>query len=160
MKSQTDNISPEAKTSKGIAYDSRWMIISAIALTLFLFCLEGTSEMYLRLIAGQSLLPLQNESASSGDEACERYFSARIPFDPTVKEPRPLLFRKKERSSQTQSPVTPCTDPDSCCPAPRIPGWRARSPLRSDAHEDASPFPPFSPDPGEQCAPSAHFPSC
>lgn len=126
----------------------------------FLFCLEGTSEMYLRLIAGQSLLPLQNESASSGDEAYERYFSARIPFDPTVKEPRPLLFRKKERSSQTQSPVTPCTDPDSCCPAPRIPGWRARSPLRSDAHEDASPFPPFSPDPGEQCAPSAHFPSC
>ena len=44
MKSRTDNISSEAKTSKGIAYDSRWMIISAIALALFLFSLEGRAK--------------------------------------------------------------------------------------------------------------------
>ena len=45
MKSRTDNISSEAKTSKGIAYDSRWMIISVIVLTLFLFCLEGRAQL-------------------------------------------------------------------------------------------------------------------
>ena len=45
MKSRTDNISSEAKTSKGFAYDSRWMIISAIALALFLFRLEGRAQL-------------------------------------------------------------------------------------------------------------------
>ena len=45
MKSRTDNISSEAKTSKCIAYDSRWMIISVIVLTLFLFCLEGRAQL-------------------------------------------------------------------------------------------------------------------
>ena len=63
MKSRTDNISSEAKTSKGIAYDSRWMIISVIALTLFLFCLEGRAQLvssnpmeYVALAEGNELI--------------------------------------------------------------------------------------------------------
>ena len=66
MKSRTDNISPEAKTSKGIAYDSRWMIISAIALTLFLLCLEGRAQLvssnpmeYVALAEGNELINSQ-----------------------------------------------------------------------------------------------------
>ena len=66
MKSRTDNISSEAKTSKGIAYDSRWMIISAIALTLFLFCLEGRAQLvssnpmeYVALAEGNELINSQ-----------------------------------------------------------------------------------------------------
>ena len=63
MKSRTDNISSEAKTSKGIAYDSRWMIISAIALALFLFRLEGRAQLvssnpmeYVALAEGNELI--------------------------------------------------------------------------------------------------------
>ena len=63
MKSRTDNISSEAKTSKGIAYDSRWMIISVIVLTLFLFCLEGRAQLvssnpmeYVALAEGNELI--------------------------------------------------------------------------------------------------------
>lgn len=63
MKSLTDNISSEAKTSKGIAYDSRWMIISAIALALFLFRLEGRAQLvssnpmeYVALAEGNELI--------------------------------------------------------------------------------------------------------
>ena len=66
MKSRTDNISSEAKTSKGIAYDSRWMIISVIALTLFLFCLEGRAQLvssnpmeYVALAEGNELINSQ-----------------------------------------------------------------------------------------------------
>ena len=66
MKSRTDNISSEAKTSKGIAYDSRWMIISVIVLTLFLFCLEGRAQLvssnpmeYVDLAEGNELINSQ-----------------------------------------------------------------------------------------------------
>ena len=66
MKSRTDNISSEAKTSKGIAYDSRWMIISVIVLTLFLFCLEGRAQLvssnpmeYVALAEGNELINSQ-----------------------------------------------------------------------------------------------------
>lgn len=63
MKSRTDNISSETKTSKGIAYDSRWMIISAIALALFLFRLESRAQLvssnpmeYVALAEGNELI--------------------------------------------------------------------------------------------------------
>ena len=66
MKSLTDNISSEVKTTKGFAYDSRWMIISAIALALFLFCLEGRAQLvssnpmeYVALAEGNELINSQ-----------------------------------------------------------------------------------------------------
>ena len=61
MKSRTDNISSEAKTSKGIAYDSRWMIISAIALALFLFRLEGRAQLV-------SSNPMEYVASAEGNE--------------------------------------------------------------------------------------------
>ena len=66
MKSRTDNISSEVKTTKGFAYDSRWMIISVIALALFLFCLEGRAQLvssnpmeYVALAEGNELINSQ-----------------------------------------------------------------------------------------------------
>ena len=92
MKSRTDNISSEAKTSKGIAYDSRWMIISVIALTLFLFCLEGRAQLvssnpmeYVALAEGNELINSQIKNQIE-DGTTTKYHCSRVYSDKAMGE--------------------------------------------------------------------------